>query len=92
MTKIELIKAETEDLLVEKLNKVKCFASQIVQKTDDTWAAFVFIKDKEEAVQKKEDLATDNQIAYMRKLEIPIPENLTKKEASKLIEEKKGGY
>jgi len=34
--------------------------------------------------------ATEKQIAYMRRLGIPIPENVTKKEASRLIDDANG--
>jgi hypothetical protein len=35
--------------------------------------------------------ATDKQIGYMRKLGIPVPENLTKREASRLIDGARDG-
>jgi hypothetical protein len=91
MTKVLIIKAKDEFELVKKFNEDKreFFATQPIQKNDGSWILFCYYKDIEES--KEEFIpATKSQLDYIYKNELDVnTENLTKKEAWKLIKEHK---
>lgn len=97
MNKIRIIKGKTEEELIAKMNKETFFASQPQPSLDRTyWVCFIYTKETEvnkvdeQTKEEIDDPATEKQIKYLISLNVKIPKNLTKKEASKLIEENKG--
>lgn len=90
MNKVHIIKAKTEDELVEKMNtETPFFASQPIQKKDGTWVCFIYSKEETAKEEKPaEEPATPSQLSYLEKLGFNGNyDNLSKKEASKKIEE-----
>jgi hypothetical protein len=97
--KVSLISASNEIELVKKLNesKLDIFATQPIQKQDNSWVAFVYSEEKESKELEAEKPvvfdpnapATSKQISFLKKLKIQIPNNLTKREASFLISKNK---
>jgi len=94
--KVYVIKAKDEDELADKITNFdkKSFATQPIQKNDGTWVAFIYVDPAHD--EKKRNVATDNQVKFLRResklTEIELAE-LSFEEASKKIgiikEEKK---
>lgn len=95
MSKVFLIKAKTEDELTEKYNKETkdFFAAVPIQKNDGTWIYFCYTDKNKPATAKpangqEDEPATPSQLSYLEKLGFNGNyDNLSKKEASKKIEE-----
>ncbi len=100
---LSIINAKDEFELVEKVNEDsrEFFATTPVQKIDGNWVMFCYQK-KENKIDEfrekrklenekptNEQSATKSQIYYLKQNKIPHKENLTKKEAFKLIKEHK---
>lgn len=100
--KIQLIKANTEEELVEKINNLKIdfFATQPMQKTDSTWVCFIYYEPKLEGekpsqesqkhpkIKDPDSPATPKQIKLLKNLKyLGDTSKLTKLEASQLIDE-----
>lgn len=93
---IDIIKADTEDELVEKLNKLSGItATQPHPVTEIRWVAFVY-KDKkldnERPIKRnpnwRGDVVTQSQKNKMKELNIPFDDKITKGEAYDRIKEK----
>lgn len=97
--KIKLLKAKTAEELAEKMNKEEFFASQPMY-ADGMWYCFLYSDKDKQASQATgkpagDELATSKQIDYLLNLGVKVNrDNLTKREASALIEEakNKSGY
>jgi hypothetical protein len=96
--KVSLISASNEIELVKKLNesKLDIFATQPIQKQDNSWVAFVYSETDSKELEAEKPVvfdpnapATSKQISFLKKLKIQIPNNLTKREASFLISKNK---
>jgi len=99
MTKIELIHADNEFELVEKINESKqeYFATQPMQKIDGKWICFAYIKEESTEPRRfirkniyKEEPATKKQVDLIKKLNKGIiPAGISKGDANKLIKKLK---
>lgn len=83
-------------IIQQKLNSYLALLEEIKEKTGDEETARVLLGEvaqdlRMEQIHEERSFngnvpATDNQIGYLRRLGAEIPEGLTKKQASKLIE------
>lgn len=103
--KVLLLKADNEDDLIKKINDspMDFFATPIKQKRDGEWIAICYYDPMKNPhvpsstptrrYPQKKVLATEKQLYYINKNNLDVnTEELSKYEASKIIEEhKKGG-
>lgn len=93
MKKVYVIKGKNEEELVKNINcfDKEIFATQPIQKNDNSFIAFVYCdEDNRLDNEKGEELATEKQIYFLKKKGVEIKEGLTKQEAFNLIKEIKG--
>ena len=92
---IYVVKGKDEDELVKNIGDFdkEIFATQPIQKNDNSWCAFVYVNEDFKGISKpiKEDVATEKQKYCLEKNNIDIPKDLTKSQASNLIAEIKKG-
>ena len=94
--KIYVIKANDEDELAKNINEFclnhDVFATQPMQKNNNSWCAFVYVNDEfkrttQPTQANKEELATEKQKYVLEKNGVAIPQGLTKAQAIPLIKE-----
>ena len=94
MKKVYVIKGKDADELAKNINEFdkQIFATQPMQTINGSWCAFVYVNEDSKGLPEpiKEDLATDNQLYFLKNREIATPEGLTKSQAFDLIKEIKG--
>lgn len=91
MKKIYVIKGKDADELAKNINDCdkQIFATQPMQKNDGSWCAFVYVNEDSKGLPEpiKEELATANQIYFLKNRGIEISLDLTKAQAFDLIKE-----
>jgi len=86
--KVIIVSGKDEKELVDKLNMIELdiFTTQPKQKNNGSWVCFCYIVDRDSG--KRSNMATEPQKKYIYKKNLDVnTENLTKKEAFRIISE-----